>query len=174
MRLTLSCLACALCIAGKAYAEGPPTHLPELGFVAGPSIAWGHAAGGNHLMLGGDLTGHVLFLWGSLGTRAAVDGPRFIAPYAEVGVWAFVNLGLGYSPTIHPQGVTHFVHGFLGAPLPIEFDDLRTLVGRPTVDNYGSDKGLVFEPYYRPCFRVAGQPGSTFHEVGVLLKLWLH
>ena len=171
--VVLGCLMCGLWAVPSVHAGDVP-NLPAAGLVVGPSVAWARVADANRLMLGADITGHLVMLWGSLGTRATVDGPRFIAPYAEAGAWLFANVGVGYSLAIQPSGTTHLVHGFLGVPLPIEFDELRSLVGLARLHNYGTNAGLVLEPYYRPSFRVAGSPSSVVHEAGVLVKYWLY
>jgi hypothetical protein len=150
-RIVCALVTCGLLATPTVHAEDI-----ETGMAVGPSTAWVHWAGGNHLMMGGDFTLAYEFLWASMGARANVDGPRFVVPYVEVGGWFLANTGLGYSIAFRPGGRTHFVHGFLGVPVPVP----------------GLECGLILEPYYRPSLLISGGPFSVGHEAGLLIKLW--
>jgi hypothetical protein len=154
-------------------AEGIPT-LPDYGLAVGPSIAWSRVFGSDRAMVAVDITGHVVMLWGSLGVRAAANGPRFVAPYAEVGAWLFANLGIGYSLAFMQHGSAHLIHGFVGVPLPVTFNQLRSLL-HLAMGSHASDRNsLVIEPYYRPSLRLAGAACPFINEAGLLLKIWTY
>jgi hypothetical protein len=150
-------VAASLFVSRRALADccQPMFRAPKNEFAVGPSIAYGHLDA-SRLMLGVDFTyftqlqGFPPYLWASGGLRwALTNGPAVWLPYVEAGTWLFLNAGLGYSTAIVGDGVTHHAHVFLGLPL----------LPNP-----------IIEPYYRPAFRLAGDPGPTIHEVGLLLK----
>jgi len=92
-------------------------------------------------------------LWFSAGCRFMTAGEALVMPYAEVGGWLLLNLGVGYSAAAGGPEARgrHFFHLFVGAPLLLTLlvDDLPVLV----------------EPYWRP---MLGE--QTLHEVGMLIK----
>jgi hypothetical protein len=93
--------------------------------------------------------------WGGLAFRV-FEGlertHRSYQPYAEVGVYLFVNVGAGATLRLEPSGPARLgPHLFFGLPLPLD--------GGPD---------FAAEPYYRPSY----WPEGTTHEAGVLLK-WL-
>jgi hypothetical protein len=148
----------------RALASGDDREiLGRPGLVVGPSIGWGRAGAGNQILLGVDVTLHESILWQSVGVKVAVDDPRFLMPYLEIGVWFLANWGVGYSTTIADGKSSDYFNLFLGIPLPSRDWNVPRLFTK-TAPSF-------LEPYYRPAFRFGGDAAPIIHEVGLLVKV---
>lgn len=141
----------------------------------GPSLAWSSHHGRSELVVGADLTlacrmaylteglgapdidlFDIMHGWISLGATSAMARDRWVAPYAELGGWLFVNLGVGYGLLNDGGGWRHGMHLFAGLPIP--------LGDGPTARHW------VIQPYYRYYFAYHPRPTERTHEAGLLLK----
>jgi hypothetical protein len=152
-----------LAMGGEARAEEAPVPVPAADdnlFVLGPSLATAPGEGQRSGFLGGvDATLTVSFGWMSLGARARPGERWNVYPYAEIGVWFVVNVGVGYSLGVGPDIPLHNWHWFVGLPVPIG------ALGDADIPMF------FVEPYYRPTMSLADPTHrSTLHELGLLVK----
>jgi hypothetical protein len=99
-------------------------------------------------------------VWFSLGMRF-IDNERsaVLVPYAEVGTWALITIGVGYSRNIGDGPVARdSVHGFFGVPF--------NLYGVHTPRK----PSFYLEPYYRPVYDISRGDIRWHHEYGVMIK----
>jgi hypothetical protein len=139
----------------------------------GPSLSWSRLRGRNELVVGMDLTlacqmevltkalGHIdlfhfMHGWVSLGATSSIAPDQWVAPYVELGLWLFVNVGVGYGLMNKGDGWRHGPHLFAGLPI--------TLGDGPTARHW------VIEPYYRHYFSYHPRSTERANEVGLLMK----
>jgi hypothetical protein len=124
--------------------------------VVGPSLAYGsRVSASDHPIYGLDLTYTKSRFWGTLGARLLHDEHPTVLPYAELGMWLYVNIGFGGTLLLNAgreQKRLLAPHLFVGVPVP--------LIETPT-------KLWFVEPYYRPMW----WQGTALHEVGLLFKV---
>lgn len=161
--LVAACLAAA---PGRAAASDPVMVFPDTDHFRvafGPSIAWAYdSARTNAAALGVDLAFVYSLFWVSPGFRALVPGDpdaTALAPYVEVGLWYFANMGVGYDHAVRLDGGgSDGFHLFAGFPLTFG-DDLPV-----------EETGFFWEPYVRVAF-LWGDAFAVVPEAGILVKL---
>jgi hypothetical protein len=143
-----------------------PSAATEYAIAIGPSFANTSQSGKPSSSVSGlDLTYAINTdfpkIWFSGGLRnISGNGEKISVPYLEMGIWCFVNIGIGYSRMDDGADRSgNAIHLFLGAP-----------VGWP-ISSGENGHAIIIEPYYRPTFPLYGDH-NMMNEYGILLCLY--